>query len=228
MLKRTLLVSVVLLLSTAVLSFSQNVYSEILYRSWPYLLEKFTDGTIHTLRKDFNAPVNICIADGSVHFTENGVILQATVSDITSVEINGEKFVPCGSRMCRVIAQKDDCYIVQDTEIREEGEGVDLGFGMKSQTYASSNVSLASLANLGGQFLHANMLDVEKQKEDGEPLLTSVKTIIRTPARYIPSSKKDFTDLVGKEASSSFLKANKIKWNDPQDLLKVAEFIKSL
>lgn len=196
--------------------------------TWPYAFESFRSGVIHfeAPYEDLVADINICVADGHLHYLENGVILESETKGVIGAEVNGKTYRCYGEEMMEVIVGDDNGFVGKLLLYDPSKAGqVDIGFGISSSTFAASSVDLSSAIGLGSNFVHAKVADVAVNKDKGEPLTLSTTIYIVAGDKRMEPVKRDFQDLVGKDEAAAFLKDNKVKWNSPETLLPVVDFI---
>lgn len=224
---KKLLVITILMISAAFRSYADDS-TFTPSDAWPYAFESFRKGVIHfeAPYADLEAEINICVADGHLHYLEEGVILESETKGVTGAEIDGKKYICFGKEMLEVIVENENGYVgkISLYDPTQTGQ-VDIGFGITSSAFAANSVDLSSAIGLGSSFVHAKVADIAIKKDEGTPLaLKSLVYIVAGDERIEPF-KKDFQDLVGKDEAAAFLKDNKVKWNNPQTLLPVVDFI---
>ena len=81
-----------------------------------------------------------------------------------------------------------------------------------------------------GYLVTNNYEDLLSIKNESEELPVNVKTYLYINNNLIIASKKNVSALPGvdKKAFADYLKANKIDWKDPADLVKVIDFVANL
>ncbi len=196
--------------------------------TWPYEFSSFTNGTI-LLKGNTDGltkEMNICLADGNVHYVENGEILAADLSTVLYVEIAGRTFLHAADGMMEILAQNANGYVLNSKTLDlSPTDGVDIGYGIVTSTVAAKNVDLTMSSALGTAMIHAKVVEKLNEKDSGAPLKLMERLILKIGNQLIPATKKDVQDVTSKEALSAFLKSNKIKWNNSQSLLQVVDFV---
>ena len=99
---------------------------------------------------------------------------------------------------------------------------------LKWLTFSNNNENVVNAYN--GYLLTDVYADLLAIKEESETLPVNKNLFIVIGLEQIPANKKSVAALEGvdKKAFSAFLKSEKIKWNDPQDLVKVLDYISSV
>jgi len=196
--------------------------------SWPYMFKSFQHRVVHFVKgyKDLEADLNICVADGHLHYVENGTILESETKEVTGAEINGKLYISNKGEMMEVLANNENGYVVLSRLFDPTQMGkAEIGYGMTSSTYAASNLDLRAVTGLAQNILHAKVAEAATNAGYGEKLPLKETIFIIVGDNRINSDKKDFQDLVGKEKAAEFLKENKVKWNKAETLLPVINFI---
>ena len=150
---RTLIAAIAsLLFVSAGVSFAQDDFSYP-NTNWPYLYRDFTPGIIHlTDGKNMEADINVCI-DGSLHYLdEKGTILESVTKNVLTCKIGNDIYVNVGKGMMLILEGDTDPLVLKVVEIDEsERDQSEIGYGMKSSTYASSSVDIASINTFYGK-----------------------------------------------------------------------------
>jgi len=196
--------------------------------SWPYLFKNFQHGVVHFIKgyKDLESDLNICIADGHLHYVDNGTILESETKEVTGAEINGKIFIAYNGEMMEVLANNENGYIAVSRLFDPTQMGkAEIGYGMTSSTYAASNLDLRAVTGLAQNILHSKVAEAATNAGYGEKLPIKETLCIIVGNNKINADKKEFQDLVGKEKATAFLKENKIKWTKAETLLPVVNFI---
>lgn len=192
---------------------------------WPYLLEDFTEGVIRMKSGELPATLNICAADGHVHYLEDGIILEATAADILGAEAGGRSFVKAGGLLMEVAAENGNGAVLIDRTVNLGGsEGVDIGFGIVSSNMGTS-VDMSSTPSLGTSFIHAKVAEKALDKEVGITLSIDERYMLLKGGSLVAAQKKDVQEIVGKDRMNALMKTEKIKWNRPESLLKVIDML---
>ena len=80
--------------------------------TWPYLYEDFQDGVVRTRTGALvtEAKLNICVADGALHYIKDGTIMKIDMNTVYTAKVGSDVFVNMGSRMYQVLAEKSREY----------------------------------------------------------------------------------------------------------------------
>lgn len=213
------------LLASACLAYSQDGPTS----TWPYMYDEFQEGTLlWTGGKEKNGKYNVNLVDKKLHFIDGAYIKAANMGEILSVKIGQDIYQNVAGEMYKVLAKSDKSLVVEGQEIdfaalNETGGA----YGSSSTTIGTT--ALSSLEGIGGtnSSQNINHMELKLNKENGKSLSLIVKKYMFVKGRKIFASKRDFMDVPGldKAAAKAFLKENKIKWNNPQDILKAGDFL---
>lgn len=200
--------------------------------NWPYLLPDFCEGELRiTDNVVSRSRFNIHLGQGILHMVdENGIIVEISVDNALSARIGDDEYANIGGKMLRVLARSDNGYVVEEkladysAVVRDDGAyGGSLSNAAKGFSYDENYGNYA--------YLITNVYDdLYYQKEYGEELPVVERVYLIINGEEILASKKDVSGLEGidKKAFTAFLKEKKINWKNPDDLLKVIEFITKL
>ena len=193
----------------------------------PYLYDRFVEGTVvldNGQRE--NRKMNIHLRRDALHYLDAGVVKEAFLLDVVAVEIGNDVFLPVDGQMMKLMAKNDECCVVAqitgDFDAARETTGA---YGITSSTSATMKVSSIQTDSQVNQ----NYMNILNEKEQGVSLSLDTKLWIITPSIKARATKKDIKEALpdGKrDGFPAFLKAHKIKWNDPQSILVISEYLK--
>ena len=194
--------------------------------TYPYLYSEFQDGRAVMDAGNTNVrKMNLHLRHARMHYLEDGVIKEADLSDVLAVEIGQDVFIPVMGEMMKVVAKNDNgCVVAEILGNFEESNEAKGAYGTSSTTAATMKLSSVQ-DNVIGQ----NYMNVLNEREKGRPLVTVTKYFVVAPQFRCRATRKDIEEkLPGarREEWKAFLKAHKIKWNNPQSLLETLEFLK--
>lgn len=196
--------------------------------NWPYVNPDFYDGVLRQRgNKLSKARFNVHLGQGQLHILTDGEIAEATISDVLSVTIGEEEFTNIGGKMMKVLAQSEKGFVVEErladysAVIRNDG-----AYGGSNSNSAKGFSYDENFGNYG-YLITNNYEDLLSQKNDAEELPMTVQRYIVIDGLPTLAIRKNVAamDGVDKKAFSEFLKAEKINWKDPQDMLKVIDFL---
>ncbi len=195
--------------------------------TWPYLLEEFTSGGVHTsgggnLNEGW---YNICVADGSLQYIKDGRIMQADMRQIQYVRIGESLYVNRFGRMEEVVGSEDSYMLLRAVSVdMDRLAKSEIGYGVSSATASTQNLNNLGLA--GGTVsmeLEAAIASAKTGKV--LPLRTAYAFLLG--ARQIDATRADVLDLPGidKKAAKDFFRKEKINWYKEESLLKVLKYL---
>ena len=135
--------------------------------------------------------------------------------------------------MLKVLAETEGGYVVEEARgnftavVRDDGAYGTTGLNSTTTKTFLYNENVVNAYN--GYLLTDVYADLLAMKDQGEKLPVNRNMYIVIGIEQIPASKKNVADLDGldKKAFKAFLKSEDIQWDDPQDLVKVIEYVKS-
>lgn len=194
--------------------------------TWPYLYSSFQDGTVYLKdggKADYQ--VNIHILKGRLHYLENGLVKEAFSSSLLLVTIGEDKYMCVGTDMMKVVASQENGFVaahyVGDFAKLNDNAGA---YGTSTTNSATQKLTSIQIAGQANQ----NHMEMWESRHNGESVDLLCSYYIVTPAVTCKATKKgveEILDNAGKAEFKTWLKCNKIKWNDPQSLLKLADFL---
>lgn len=202
--------------------------------NWPYLYPEFMEGEVVLARNKRNkALFNIHLDIGALHYVEDGRIRETSTMDIALLIIGDDVFRNVGGKMLKVLAETEGGYVVKEYKgnfasvVKNEG-----AFGTTSLNSTTTKTFLynENAVNAYNGYLMTDVYeDLLAMKDDAESLRVTESLSIVIGYEKIPANKNSVKALDGvdKKAFSVFLKSNKIKWDEPQDLIKVIEYLVS-
>lgn len=196
--------------------------------NWPYVNPDFYDGVLRQMgNKLSKARFNVHLGQGALHILTDGEIAEAAITDVLSVTIGEEEFTNVGGKMMKVLAQSDKGFVVE--ERLADYSAVVRNDGAYGGSNSNSAKGFSYDENYGNYsyLITNNYEDLLSQKDDAEELPTTVKRYIVINGLPTLAIRKNVAamDGVDKKAFSEFLKAEKIDWKEPQDMLKVIDYV---
>lgn len=200
---------------------------------WPYFYENFLEGRISFSQggavSEYDK-LNINLADGKVHYVENGVIMEAGSGAVSALEIGGEKFVPASGKMSKVLRECIQGAVVLLTTIDVEAMSrVSIGYGTSSLA-STQNLSLDAISSSLTYSVNKSLDEASQGRNTGERLALKETTGILYKGMFVPATKIDILSIGGidKTAVKDYIKTEKIKFKNPDDLAKLVNFLYSL
>ena len=194
--------------------------------TWPYLYDNFVPGVIYTNNNGKSEVLlNVHVRHDHLHFIDKDMIKQADLSQVLVVTVGDDKYIPAAGELRKVVAENDKgavaVSIIGDFAALQETGG---GYGASSETASTRKLSSVEV---DGQVNQNHML-ILQEKENGAELNLITSYYLIQGNNCIKASRKDVEAALSDAALANWkpwLKANKIKWKDPESLLKVVEFL---
>ena len=199
--------------------------------SWPYLYPDFMEGELEVRTKITKALVNIHLNLGALHYVEDGKIKESSTIGITKLVIGEDVFRNVGGKMMKMLAEAEDGFVVEET--RANYTAVVKKDGAYGTTALNSTTTKSFLYNenvlngYNGYLMTDVYKDLHAMKDQSEKLPVLKNRYLVIGLDQIKADRQNVLDIDGldKKAFKAFLKAEKIKWDDPQDLVKVIDFL---
>lgn len=200
--------------------------------NWPYLYPDFVEGELtRTNKKPNKARFNINLNLSQAHYIDNGKIREVDTWGVTGLVIGEDVFHFVQGKMLKVLAQAEGGYVVEEKRanyssvVKNDGA---YGTSSLSSTTTRTYLYNGNAINQYDGFLLTDVYeDLHAMKDDSETLPVRTNQYLVIGQEMIPANKKGVSSLeyVDKKEFNAFLKSNKIKWNDVDDLVKVLNFI---
>ena len=199
--------------------------------SWPYLYPDFMEGELEVRTKITKALVNIHLNLSALHYVEDGKIKESSTIGITKLVIGEDVFRNVGGKMMKILAETEGGYVVEET--RANYTAVVKKDGAYGTTALNSTTTKSFLYNenvlngYNGYLMTDIYADLHAMKDQSETLPVLKNRYLVIGLDQIKADRQNVLDIAGldKKAFKAFLKAEKIKWDNPQDLAKVIDFI---
>jgi len=201
--------------------------------NWPYLYENFQQGTIYlksgnTLEKS----VNIHLVASVLHYVENNMIQELmNTEDVDSIQIKtsyaSETFVYIDGRIYRLIEQTDNNNGIFEINIGNFDELLSTTGAYGTKNYTASPTKFVSL-NIGG-IAERDYLKLSSGKDNGKLFPIDKTYFFKINGKLIKARSKDVENSIDspqvKKQLQSYLKKNKVKWNNIDSLAGLYRFL---
>lgn len=224
---KKLLLFCIAALSAAVVV-AQNVSPTV---NWPYMYPDFVEGEIEKMGGQFEkGRYNIHLNVGALHYLNEGIIKEHPTVGIKSMRIGDDVYRNVGGKMLKVLAQAEGGFVVLET--LANFTGIISRDGAYGGAVANRDKTFSHQENNGsfnGYLITDNYKDLLAIKDDSDKVPVTRKTYILINHMLIFANKSNVIDMTGvdKKAFSAFLKDNDIKWKEPEDLVKIIDFVTS-
>ena len=197
--------------------------------AWPYLYSDFRDGVIYmTGGQKIYHKLNVHLLKGRLHYLDNGVVKEAFAGDIFYAEMgpDSDKFMVVNGDMMKVVAEQPGGFVADhitgDFEALMVGTGA---YGMQANTEA---VQSYSSLNIQGA-VNVNHMLLLQEKDSGREFDLRHEYFIVTGGKVYPAHRADILKMLPPDRRkdfTAFVKANKIRWNRPDRLILLVDFLK--
>lgn len=195
--------------------------------TWPYLYPDFTEGEILALDgTSKKAVLNVHVLKSALHYIDGDLIKELAPGQAFSARIGNDYYINASGKMMKILAQNNNGYVAEGVEVDVvKLNSTGAAYGSSSTTLGT--MALSSLEGVGAtnSGTSINHMELKANKDNGQILPLITKKYLFVNKMCIFATKRDVSDYVDAAAFKAFLKANKVKWNDPQSLLGVVDFI---
>lgn len=201
--------------------------------NWPYLYPDFMEGELLRSNKNSNkARFNIHLNISALHYVDkNGKIKEADTWGVIGLIIGEDRFRFVEGKMLKVMAESKGGSVVKES--RANYHSIVQNDGAMGTTALNSTTTKTFLYNenainqYNGYLLTDDYKELHAMKNQSERLPVNSSLYLVIKHRLVPANKKSVAALDGinKKEFSAFLKTEKIQWNEPQDLVKVIDYI---
>ena len=201
--------------------------------NWPYLYPDFMEGELLRANKNSNkARFNIHLNISALHYVDkNGKIKEADTWGVIGLIVGEDRFRFVEGKMLKVMAESKGGSVVKES--RANYSAIVKKDGAMGTTALNSTTTKTFLYNenvinqYNGYLLTDVYKDLHAMKDQSERLPVNSNLYLVIEKRLVPANKKSVAALEGinKKEFSAFLKTEKIQWNEPQDLIKVIDYI---
>ena len=213
---------------SAIVAVAQNVSPTV---NWPYMYPDFVEGEVEKMGGQFEkGRYNIHLNVGALHYLNNGTIKEHPTVGIKSMTIGDDVYRNVGGKMFKGLAQAEGGFVVLET--LANFTGIISRDGAYGGAVANRDKTFSHQENNGsfnGYLITDKYEDLLAIKDDSDKVPVTKKVYIVIDNLLIFANKSNVINMTGidKKAFSAFLKANDIKWKEPEDLVKIIDFIKA-
>lgn len=210
----------------AAVAVAQNVSPTV---NWPYMYPDFVEGEMEKMGGQIEkGRYNIHLNVGALHYLNDGTIKEHPTVGVKSMTIGDDVYRNVGGKMLKVLAQTEGGFVVMET--LANFTGIISRDGAYGGAVANRDKTFSHQENNGsfnGYLVTDNYKDLIAIKDDSDKVPVTRKIFIVIGHQMIFANKSTVIDMTGvdKKAFSAFLKSNDIKWKDPEDLMKVIDYI---
>ena len=202
-----------------------NVSAQEVTTAWPYLYPEFTQGTVYMAGgKKISKKLNVHVRADALHYLDKDIIKEASTLDVLYVEIGTDSYMVNGPSLLKVIAKNGKAAVCASIlgnydALRETGGA----YGVSSTTSATRKLTSIDQDSQLGQ----NHMLIWQSRHEGQTLELITKYYFVTSDFVVEANKKSIGEIVPEARKAewkAWLKSHKIKWNNPEQVLTVAEF----
>ncbi len=229
--KKVILLIGILFVATGLsLAAQDKEYSPL--TTWPFYYEDFQTGWITTYQggKINYDQININVSNGKLNYIQNGTVMEANMGTVALLNIGQDAFVCASGKMVKVLRNTLHGAVVLSTSVDADAMGkANIGYG-SSSIASTQNVSAGALGTGLGFDINKSLDTASRDKDSGEVLALQKITGIYYKGRFYPATKTDILNIPGidKDAVKNYIKSEKIKFSDIDDLAKLVDFLYSL
>ena len=211
---------------SAAVAVAQNVSPTV---NWPYMYPDVVEGEMEKMGGQIEkGRYNIHLNVGALHYLNDGTIKEHPTVGVKSMTIGDDVYRNVGGKMLKVLAQTEGGFVVMET--LANFTGIISRDGAYGGAVANRDKTFSHQENNGsfnGYLVTDNYKDLIAIKDDSDKVPVTRKIFIVIGHQMIFANKSTVIDMTGvdKKAFSAFLKSNDIKWKDPEDLVKVIDYI---
>ena len=195
--------------------------------NWPYLFPAFESGAVAFRGADSKQYLlNVHLRHGQLHYlNDEGTIMEANLMEVEGAEIGGTAFLNVGGEMMQVVSKSESgCVVAEklgDYDALLETGGA---YGTSSVTSATRKLSSIDTDNQ----INQNHMLLQQSRENGEALDIISKYYLFYEGNKVKADKREVEKIIPdnrKAEWKAWSKDNKIKWNQPESLQKVVDFL---
>lgn len=193
---------------------------------WPYLYSEFMSGTVvFTNGLEVKKDLNIHLLYSNIHYLDGDKIIQANANDIAKVMIGDDVFLPMKDLSFAKLVKTDNDYSILlvvkgDIDALFTSKGA---YGTNTTTASTNNLSSLQLGGLSN--MNHRQLTLEKEMGQVFPVKQEWY-FIYDRNELVAKSKEVMKTVSDQKSFKNFLKEEKLKWNNIEDLNKIMEYLK--
>lgn len=218
-----------LLLTAALITIAASAQKEKPTVNWPYMYPDFVEGTLENFGGlNETARYNIHLNIATLHYLEDGIIKEHSLAKVKQVTIGDEVYRNIYGKMMLLLGETEGGLVVK--EILANYSGIISRDGAYGGAVANRDKTFSHQENNGsfnGYLITDNYADLFAIKNDSDEVPLTTKVYLYINNRLIFANKNSVLESlnIDKKAFSEFLKSNDIKWKNPEDLVKIIDYI---
>lgn len=194
---------------------------------WPYIFPQFQTGFVEINEGTTRTyPLNIHLRHGQLHYLDaDGIIKEATIGEVIGAKVGSDYYLQARGEMMRVVARSEHGCVVEEVlgdfaALNETGGA----YGSSSNTSATRKLSSIETDSQ----INQNHMLLMQSRSDGQ-LLDLIKTLYLVyPGYVVKANRSEVEKVIPAEQSAAWktwIKNHKIKWNQPESLVSLLEFL---
>jgi hypothetical protein len=216
------------LLTCLVLSvLSVTAFSQEPTTRWPYLFPEFKTGFVEISEgTTISYALNIHLRHGQLHYLDaDGIIKEATIEEVIGAQVGSDRFLQVKGEMMHVVAQSEHGCVVEEVlgdfaALNETGGA----YGSSSQTSATRKLSSIETDSQ----INQNHMILMQSRSDGK-MLDLLKTYYFVyPGYVVKATRSEVEGIIPADradAWKTWKKTHKVKWNQPESLISLLDFL---
>lgn len=207
-------------------SYAQSPKTENMTTVWPFLYEKFADGTIYyNGGASIDAKLNIDMVRYKLNFFDtDDMVKEFSYSDnIDSVLIDNSIYLPVEDVFYELLASANDTYLLKKVKADISHLGTEGGYGSATSSAAVTRMTDLYVSNY--QSLPISHMEFDIHAGESIPTAESYWIYSVTNKNLFRITKKSLKTEFPSKDSKAFIKTNKIKLKEDYDQLQLFNFL---
>ena len=195
--------------------------------TWPYLFPAFESGAVAFQGANNKSYLlNIHLRRGQLHYLdEKRFIREANLLEVEGAEIGGKTYLNVGGEMMEVVSRSQNgCVVVE--KLGDYDALLETGGAYGSSSVTSATRKLSSIET-DRQINQYHML-LQNSRSEGDMLDIITKYYLFYQGNSVRADRREVEKRLPESRKAewkAWLKANKIKWSQPESLQKVVDFL---
>ena len=195
--------------------------------NWPYLFPEFRSGFV-MLEDGATKPyqLNIHLGHSRLHYLdEAGIIKEASTAKVYGAQIGEDLFLLANGEMLRVVSRSDHGCVTEEV-LGNFAALTETGGAYGSSSATSATRKLSSIET-DSQINHNHML-LMQSRSDGQLLPLQKTLYLVYPGFVVKAGRNEVEKVIPADRKAewnSWRKKNSPKWNNPESLQSVVDFL---
>jgi len=194
---------------------------------WPYLYPEFRTGIVSFADGQSQSyQLNVHLRRAGLHFLDSeGIIKEADISKVSGAQIGQEPFLKVNGEMMRVAAQSAHGCVAEEVlgdfaALTETGGA----YGVSSTTAATRKLSSIETDSQ----INQNHMLLMQSRSNGKMLSMLKAYWLVYPGNVVKATRGEVEKIIPADRKAdwkAWKKAHNIKWNDPESMVNLLEFL---